>query len=76
MKKISPENLLQFYYCEMPADQRNNIKQALADNWPLAEKMKVLLEATHLLDRGIAAPREEAISFIVKYAGAHSSAVI
>ena len=76
MKSFSPEDLLEFYYGEMPPERSQELKERLINDWTLQEKLEVIKEAAQRLEKSLESPRVESIHFIMEYAAAHSSATI
>lgn len=68
MHNFTPEDLLEYYYSEMPRSQAICLEKALKTNWSLREKMRVIEEAGTKLNKSLYAPREEVLEKIMAYA--------
>lgn len=68
MNNFTPEDLLQFYYKELPFESMKLISEALQADWTLKQKYDVISEAARRLDNSIQPPRKESIEAILKYA--------
>jgi len=76
MKNFTPEDLLEFHYKEMTAEQSVELQEELQQNWALRQKLEVIREAAKRLDKSIESPRREAISRILAYAGCKQKAAL
>ena len=68
MSNFTPEDLLQYYYKELPLESMKLISEALQNNWALKQKYNVIIEAARRLDNSIRPPRKESVDAILKYA--------
>jgi transposase len=68
MHNFTPEDLIEFYYGELPKSKATHIEKALKTNWSLREKLRVLQEAGNHLNKSLYAPREEVLHKIMAYA--------
>lgn len=68
MSTITTEDLIQYLYKETSIQQALKIELAVADSWPLQEKMDVLSDSMKRLDTAMEAPRRQAIDYILNYA--------
>lgn len=76
MRNFTPEDLLEFHYNELPADQAKEMADELQNNWALREKLAVIREAAQRLDKSMEKPRKEVVSAILKYAAKQKKAVV
>ena len=68
MTNFTPEDLLEFYYNEMPANSRSQMSEELTSNWALRQKMVVIEEAARRLDKSLVSPDDRVIQRIMGYA--------
>jgi hypothetical protein len=68
MHNFTPEDLLEFHYGELDAENASLLEQALNEDWTLREKMAVIREASSRLDKSIYTPREAVVNRILSYA--------
>ena len=68
MRKITPEDLVQYLYHEAPPKKANAIKAALESDWSLREAFEQLVSAQKQLKEIDLSPREEAIKKILDHA--------
>jgi hypothetical protein len=69
MPKFTTEDLLQFLYDEMSAEQMKEMQTALQTDWALKQKYQVLQEAHDKLNRvKLSSPRNKTIAALVQYA--------
>jgi tellurite resistance protein len=69
MRNFTPEDLLEFHYNEMQAEERKEMIKTLRENWSLREKLAVIREAANRLNKSIEKPRKESVKTILEYAG-------
>ena len=74
MKNFTPEDLLEFHYHELTAEQELELQSELLHNWALSQKLNVIREAASRLDKSMESPRREAVSRILDYAASYSNA--
>jgi hypothetical protein len=74
MKNFTPEDLLEFHYHELTAEQEHEMQSELNKNWALRQKLNVIREAASRLDKSMEAPRKEAIGRVLGYAAKHLKA--
>ena len=74
MKNFTPEDLLEFHYHELTAEQELEMQTELHHNWALNQKLEVIREASCRLDKSMESPRREAVSRILDYAAFHIKA--
>ena len=74
MKNFTPEDLLEFHYRELAAEQETELQNELNQNWALRQKLNVIREAASRLDKSMEAPRREAVSRVLGYAAKHLKA--
>jgi len=67
MSNFSPEHLIAYHYNELTLADRERLQDALASNWPLMEKYRVVQEATKSLDKALTSPRPETVQTILDY---------
>lgn len=67
MSNFTPEDLISYHYNEMTLADRERMQEALADNWPLLEKYKIVQKASKSLDKAIISPRREVVQVILDY---------
>lgn len=68
MHNFTPEDLLEYHYGEMDAENAIKLEQALQEDWTLREKLSVIREAGTRLDKSICSPGEAVINRILDYA--------
>jgi hypothetical protein len=68
MSTITTEDLIQYLYKDTSHQKALQIEKAVAESWPLQEKMDVLLDSMKRLDAAIEAPRRKAVDFLLNYA--------
>ena len=71
MKSFTPEDLLEYYYGEMPPENSADLKERLEQDWALRQKMEVITEAAERLEKSMEPPRNKAIDAILEYAANH-----
>ena len=76
MKNFTPEDLLEFHYQELTAEQSIELQEELTQNWALRQKLDVIREAGIRLDKSMESPRIEAIKRILAYAGCKQKATL
>lgn len=69
MHSFTQEDLLQYLYREASTTKMMAIKEALAEDWSLREKLNSLAEAREQLEVIKLSPRKQAIDKIMNYAG-------
>lgn len=74
MKNFTPEDLLEFYYKELPAEQMVEVKEELEQNWALRQKLEVIKEAASRLNKSLESPRPQSLRSILQYAGRYEKA--
>jgi hypothetical protein len=67
MSNFTPEHLIAYHYNELTLAERERMQEALAGNWPLMEKYRVVQEASKSLDKALTSPRRETVQTIVEY---------
>jgi hypothetical protein len=67
MSNFTPEHLIAYHYNELTLAERELMQDALASNWPLMEKYRVVQEATKNLDKALTSPRRETVQKIIDY---------
>lgn len=67
MSNFTPEDLISYHYNEMTLADRERMQEALAGNWPLLEKYKILQKASKSLDKAIISPRKDVVQTILDY---------
>jgi hypothetical protein len=73
MHNFTPEDLLEYYYGEMPSEKAIILENLLKEDWVLREKLSVIEEAALRLDKSIYSPSEKTISSILSYASKKGS---
>ena len=68
MHSFTQEDLLQYLYRETSATKTMAIKEALAEDWSLREKLNSLAAAREQLEVIKLSPRKQAIDNILNYA--------
>jgi len=69
MPNFTTEDLLMYLYNELPGKERQEMEDALRQNWALREKLQVLREATQRMDRcKLKNPRRQAVDSVIHYA--------
>ncbi len=68
MHNFTPEDLLEFYYGEMPESIAADLRIQLETNWSLKQKLSVIDEAATRLNKSIISPRTEVVDRIMVYA--------
>ena len=74
MDNFTPEFLLLYLYGETSPEQTAEIEQAMIKDWPTREKLAVLKDSMHSLDKARVSPRLEVVLSILHYA--RESAVV
>lgn len=75
MDNFTPEDLLQYHYGELGMEETAMIKEALQNEWPLREKLRVIEDASKRLDKSFYSPRPEVVGRILQYAEKWASKV-
>lgn len=70
MNNFTPEDLLEYFYKEMPPEKARAFACAVEESWSLKQKLSVIEEAASKLNKSYYSPREEAIQRILSYAAA------
>lgn len=68
MTLFTPEDLVRYLYHESTPEQTTAIETALQHDWTLREKLEVLRKSVVSLDKGLVAPRTEAVLNVLNYA--------
>ncbi len=68
MYNFTPEDLLQYHYNELTAEESKLLEASVQDDWVLREKLSVIREAAQRLNKSLYSPRQEAINEIMQYA--------
>jgi hypothetical protein len=76
MSNYTPEDLLEYHYKELNAEQYQALTEELKQNWALRQKLAVIREAAKRLDKSIEKPRQEVVASILKYAGRKQDAIV
>ena len=74
MDNFTPEFLLLYLYGETTPEQTAEIEQAMTKDWPTREKLTVLKDSMHRLDKSCVSPRIEVVLNVLHYA--RESAVV
>ena len=69
MLNYTTEDLLLYLYRETSKEEREQIEEALENDWDLKEKYDGLRNSLMALDKMIESPRQESIQAILNYAG-------
>ncbi|MCY7422981.1 MAG: hypothetical protein LH478_14710 [Chitinophagaceae bacterium] len=72
MLNYTTEDLLLYLYQETSKEEREQIEEALENDWDLKEKYDGLRNSLMALDKMIESPRPESIQAILNYAGVNS----
>lgn len=67
MMNFTPEQLIAYYYHELPKDEYQAITEALQENWALREKYQVLCEAAERLNRPLQKPSFKSIEQVLSH---------
>ena len=73
MNNFTPEDLLLYLYKETTPEQAKAIKEALAKDWTLREKLSVLKASMQRLDKITEVPRTEVVLNVLNYARQNSA---
>jgi hypothetical protein len=68
MSIFTPEDLIRYLYQETSPSDTAAIKEALANDWALQQKFKVMETSVNQLNTGLYAPRAESILNVLNYA--------
>lgn len=68
MRNFTPEELIQYYYHEMPLSTAGLVQERMRTDWTLAEKLDVIAEAAERLDRSLNCPSRRSMTSILDYA--------
>lgn len=68
MTNFTPEDLLLYLYKESSRQRAAAIENALKVDWTLREKLAVLKDSMHQLDKNTVAPRTEVVLSVLNYA--------
>ena len=74
MDNFTPEFLLQYLYGETSPEETATIEHAMTKEWPTREKLSVLKDSMHRLDKACVSPRIEVVLKVLNYA--RQSAVV
>ena len=74
MDNFTPEALLLYLYEETSPEQTAAIEHAMTKDWPTREKLAVLKDSMHRLDKACVSPRIEVVLSVLNYA--RQSAVV
>ena len=65
---FTPEELVQYLYNETSPQRSADIETALQQDWTLREKLEILQNSMHSLNRSLESPRTEVVMNILNYA--------
>jgi len=68
MSIFTPEDLILFVYQETSPENTAEIKEALANDWALQQKFKILESSVEQLNTELYAPRAESVLRVLNYA--------
>ena len=68
MSIFTPEDLILFSYQETSPEKSAAIQQAIANDWALQEKFKVIESSVEQLNTELYAPRMETVLNVLNYA--------
>jgi len=68
MSIFTPEDLIMYLYQETSPEKTAAIKEALATDWALQQKFKVIEESAKTLSPVLFSPRAEAVMNVLNYA--------
>jgi anti-sigma factor RsiW len=70
MYNYTPEDLILYFYGEMPADEAAILEARLKEDWTLREKMAVFQMTSRRLNQSLISPGTDVINRIMDYARA------
>ncbi len=68
MSIFTPEDLILYLYQETSPEKTAAIQEALANDWALQEKFKVIQTSVEQMDAELYAPRAESVLNVLNYA--------
>ena len=76
MSNFTPEDLLEYFYQETSPEKTEDIQYALANQWALQEKFRVITQAAERLNKSTIAPRYQSVQAILSHAAEKFHATI
>ena len=65
---FTPEDLIQYLYCETSTEKTAAIEAALHEDWTLREKLEVLKTSVQSLSKVYESPRTQVVLNVLNYA--------
>lgn len=70
MYNYTPEDLILYFYGEMPAEEAEILEKRAKEDWTLREKLAVFQMTSRRLNQSLISPRQELVDRIMDYAKA------
>lgn len=76
MRNFTPEDLIQFYYHELPEEKAAYLQERMRTDWTLVEKLDVIAEAAERLELSLNKPHRRSLESIFAYAAQNKEKMV